>query len=146
MAYEKIKGLSAEEFRRLTGLKPDVFKQMAKVLQEAEWDRRLCGGPKRGFSVEDQLLTMLEYRYEHRTYFHIAQSRGISESSAWRIIRRCETALIKSGKFTLPGGRKALVKRNPVNEDIQPDETESPNKRSRKRRVVKLSKRKNGTR
>jgi hypothetical protein len=34
--------------------------------------------------IEDQLLMMLEYWREYRTYFDIGQARGISESAAYR--------------------------------------------------------------
>ncbi|WP_408605900.1 helix-turn-helix domain-containing protein [Mastigocladopsis repens] len=41
----------------------------------------------------------LEYWREYRTYFHIGQSWGVNESTAYRIIRKIEdilmTALIK---------------------------------------------------
>lgn len=77
MEHKKIKRLSAGAFRRLTDVKPEVFKDMVAVLQGAEDARRLRGGYKeRRLGVEDQLLMMLEYR----TYFHIGQSRGLSES------------------------------------------------------------------
>lgn len=77
MNHEKIKGLSAVAFRRLTGVKPGVFKDMAFVLQDAEDRRRLRGGYKeRRLCVEDHRLMMLEYWREYRTYFHIGQSRG----------------------------------------------------------------------
>ncbi len=50
-------------------------------------------------SVEDQVLMTLEYWREYRTYFHIGQSWGVNESTAYRIIRKIEdilmTALIK---------------------------------------------------
>lgn len=51
----------------------------------------------------------LEYLREYRTYFHIGQSYGISESSAYKAIRWIEDILIKHPDFALPG-RKALLK------------------------------------
>ncbi len=57
--------------------------------------------------MADQVLMMLEYNREYRTYFHIAQSYGLSESNAYRCIKRVEELLIRSGKFSLPG-RKVL--------------------------------------
>jgi hypothetical protein len=35
----------------------------------------------------------LEYLREYRTYFHIGQSWGVNESTAYRIIRRIEDTL-----------------------------------------------------
>ena len=146
MEYKKIKGLSAERFRRLTGVKPAVFLQMVDVLQQDENARRLRGGfKKRLLSVEDRLLLMLEYWREYRTHFHMAQSRGISESQVWKIIRRCEDVLIKSGKFALPG-RKALRQSDMSYEVILIDATESPVERPKKSSAGGIQERKSATR
>jgi hypothetical protein len=40
--------------------------------------------------VAVQLLMMLEYWREYRTYFHIGQAYGLSESAAYRNIKWCE--------------------------------------------------------
>ena len=146
MEYKKIRGLSTEKFRRLTGVKPQVFRRMADVLQEDEERRRLRGGyKKRLLSVEDRLLLMLEYWREYRTQFHIAQSRGISESQVWKIIRRCEDVLIKSGAFTLPG-KKALRQSEMSYEVILIDATESPVERPKKNSGDGIQARKSATR
>jgi len=55
----------------------------------------------------DQLLITLEYWREYRTYFLLGNSWGINESTAYRIVRKVENILIKSGLFNLPG-KKAL--------------------------------------
>ena len=60
-------------------------------------------------SLEDQVLMTLEYGREYRTYFHIGQSWGINESTAYRIIRKIEDILVSSRAFTLPG-KKNLQK------------------------------------
>ncbi|WP_445243512.1 helix-turn-helix domain-containing protein [Microcoleus sp. Pol1C5] len=39
-------------------------------------------------SLEDQVLLALQYWREYRTYFHIAQSWNINESTAFRLVRR----------------------------------------------------------
>lgn len=145
MKYEEIKSLSPEKFRRLTGVKPEVFAVMVEVLQEEEDRRRLLGGIKtRLLSVEDRLLMMLEYWREYRTYFHIAQSRGLSESQTWKIIRRCEDTLAASRKFTLPG-RKALAKKDATYEIALIDATESPIERPKKNSGVGIRAKKSGT-
>jgi Helix-turn-helix of DDE superfamily endonuclease len=46
---------------------------------------------------------------EYRTYFHISQSYGISESSAYKAVKWIEDTLIKHPDFALPG-RKELLK------------------------------------
>ncbi len=50
------------------------------------------GQPK--LSTEEQLLIALEYWREYRTYFHIAQSWGVHESSNYLV-------LLLPSKFTL---------------------------------------------
>ena len=57
-------------------------------------------------SLEDQLLMTLEYWREYRTYFHIGQSWGVNESTAYRIIRKVEDIFSNSRTFTLPGKKK----------------------------------------
>lgn len=52
---------------------------------------------------------VLEYLREYRTYFHVASSYGISESSCYRNIKWIEDTPIKHPNFELPG-RKALLK------------------------------------
>ena len=56
--------------------------------------------------MEDQVLMTLEYWREYRTYFHIGQSWGVNESTAYRIICKVEGILSNSRTFTLPGKKK----------------------------------------
>ena len=58
------------------------------------------GRSKPKLSLEDMLLMMLEYLREYRTYAHVSASYGISESSAFRIIKWIEDTLIKDGIFS----------------------------------------------
>jgi hypothetical protein len=131
MEYEKVKKLSEEEFRRLTGVKPKVFEEMAVVLRDELDERHFRGGHRSRFSAEDQLLIMLEYWREYRTQFHMAQSRGVHEKTIWRIIRECEDVLARSRKFTLPG-KKSLLKNGAQCEVVLIDATETPIERPKK--------------
>nr|NGY94897.1 hypothetical protein [Neochlamydia sp. AcF84] len=54
-------------------------------------------------SLEDMLLMALEYMREYRTYFHISQSYGVSETSAYKAVKWIEDTLIKHPDFALPG-------------------------------------------
>jgi len=74
----------------------------------------------------------LEYLREYRTYFHLGQSYGLSESACFRACRWVEDALIKNGKFSLPR-RKALLKSDAEYEVLLVDATESPIERPKKR-------------
>lgn len=73
----------------------------------------------------------LEYWREDRTYFHIAKSWGINESTAYRIIRKIEDILMKSRAFTLPG-KKKLQKSDYQIEVVVIDVTETPIERPKK--------------
>lgn len=79
---------------------------MVAVMQQAK--QQLKPGRPSKLGIEDQVLMTLEYLREYRTYFHIAQSWRIYESTAYRIIRTVEDTLIASGKFRLPGKKKLL--------------------------------------
>ena len=107
--YERIKNLNVEEFRRLTGVKPTTFQEMVEILKEAQKKKKSKGGKPNILSIEDLLLMSLEYLREYRTYFHLGQSYGISESACYRNCRWVEDSLIKSKHFSLPG-KKALLK------------------------------------
>lgn len=59
--------------------------------------------------MEDRLLMALEYMREYRTYFHVAASYGVSESSCYRNIRWIEDVLVKHPDFRLPGRKELLM-------------------------------------
>ena len=127
MRYEEIKHRSKKDFKRLTGVEHQTFKQMVAVL-ESELPN--IGRPPK-LSRADQLLMTLMYWREYRTQFHIAQAYGISESTVCRTIRKVENALVNSGEFTLPG-KKALQPSDTVIEIIVVDATEQPIERPKK--------------
>ena len=76
-------------------------------------------------------LMALEYLREYRTYFHISQSYGISESNAYKTVKWIEDTLIKHPAFALPG-RKALLKSDVEYELVLIDATETPIERPKK--------------
>lgn len=128
MSYEAIRGLSPAAFKRLTGVKPEVFTSMVGVLEEAESKKKKAGRSSK-LCLEDKLLLALSYWREYRTQFHIAASYGVHEATANRIITRVEELLIASGKFSLP-------KRREVEESdwtvVLVDVTETPIERPQK--------------
>ncbi len=129
--YAQIKNLKPAEFRRLTGVKPTVFNCMVSILKREEKRVRKRGGYDPTLILEDRLLLALEYLREYRTYFHIGQSYGVSESTAQRISRWVEDTLIKDRLFALPG-RKALLKTENIIEVALVDAAESPVERPKK--------------
>jgi hypothetical protein len=130
--YEELKQLPSEQFRRLTGVKPETFSEMVKILVGVQNNRYRKAGRKGALTIEDKLLMALEYLREYRTYFHLGRSYGLSESACYRACRWVEDTLIKSGKFSLPG-KKALLKSDMEYEVILVDASETPIERPKKK-------------
>lgn len=145
MRYESLKELRDEKFRRLTGVKRTTFEKMLDILKEADGRKKSRGGRKSKLRLEDQMLMALEYIREYRTYFHIGQSYGVSESSAYKTVKWIEDILIKHAEFRLPG-RKALLKNDVDYEVILIDATETPIERPKKRQKHFYSGKKKSTR
>ena len=68
MTYEQIKNLREKEFKRLCGVRPQLFREMVDVLKQELPKSRTRGGQQK-LSPEDQLLVALEYWREYRTIF-----------------------------------------------------------------------------
>jgi hypothetical protein len=132
MKYDQIKELPCEQFRRLTGVKQTTFEKMIEILQEEDQRKKTYGGRKNKLSLENQLLMALEYIREYRTYFHIAKSYAVSESTAYKTVRWIEDTLIKHPDFALPG-RKALLKSDMEYEVILVDASETSIERPKKK-------------
>ncbi len=131
MKYDKIKNYKDEEFRRLSGVKRSTFTKMIEILEESETKKKARGGKPNALPMEERLLMALEYLREYRTYFHVASSYGVSESSCYRNIKWIEETLIKQPDFALPG-RQALVKSDMEYEVVLIDATETPIERPKK--------------
>ncbi len=133
MRYEQLKAQSVrdEDFYRLTGVKRSTFVEMVAVLSQAEKSQKALGGKHNILTIEDRLLITLEYWREYRTYFHIAQSVGLSESSAYRNIKWCEDTLAKSRMFSL-SGKKALCCQDFIYDTVLIDASETPIQRPKK--------------
>lgn len=52
--------------------------------------KKAKGGRKNKLNEEDMLVMVLEYLREYRTYFHISQSYGVSESTAYKTVKWVE--------------------------------------------------------
>jgi hypothetical protein len=129
MTYKNIKDLKPSEFKRLCGVRPETFQAMVEVLQPILHRTGKRGGQTK-LSTEDQLLLALQYWREYRTYFHIAQSWGVHESTACRIVHKIERHLVQSQRFRLPT-RQALMS-NVQMEVVVVDVTEVPIERPKK--------------
>lgn len=117
---------------------------MVNILKEHQKEKKRQGGRNNKLSIEDMLLMRLEYIREYRTYFHISQSYGVSESSTYKTIKWVEDTLIKHPDFSLPG-RKELIKNDNEYELVLIDASESPIERPKKSKGDTILVRKNGT-
>lgn len=137
MRFDLVKELKGEAFRRLTCVRRSTFEEMAVMLFAAKCKQKAAGGKTNRLCIEDQLLMMLEYWREYRTYFHIGQSYGISESAAYRNIKWCENTLAKSKAFRLPG-RGAVAASERAFDIVLIDATETPIERPKKTKALLL--------
>ncbi len=143
MKFETVKSLDDEKFRRLTGIKKATFDRMQLILEESNKLKKVKGGRKNKLSIKDMLLMTPEYIREYGTYFHVSQSYGVSESTAYKTVRWVEDTLIKHPDFFLPG-RKALLKSDVEYDVILIDATETRIERpKRNRSIFTQEKRKN---
>ena len=131
MKYQALEKLKNEEFRRLTGIKHDTFRKLRRDFKSSRNRKKALGGKPNTLAMEDRLLMTLEYLREYRTYFHIANSYGISESACYRNIKWIEDTVVKHPDFALPG-KKALLKNNMQYEVVLIDVAESPIERPKK--------------
>jgi hypothetical protein len=129
--YEILERYNDSDFRRITGVKREIFTIMVAILEDAYKTKHMRRGRPAKLRIEDMLLATLEYLREYRTFAHIAASYGIHESNMYRTIRWVEDVLIADGIFSLPG-RKSLLKDNFAYEILLIDATESPIERPKK--------------
>jgi len=131
MNYTIAQTLSPKHFKRRFGVQPQTFKQIVNTLKPL-WRPTPQPGAKPKLVLEDRVLVALEYWREYRTYFHIASSWGVSESTVCRIVRWVEDSLMQSGRFRLPG-KKQLLQGFGRPEVVVVDVTETPIERPKRR-------------
>ena len=133
MFWSQIESLPDKRFKRLTGVKREVFLQMldAVKIYQGEKRKHAARGRPAKLSLEDKLLVMLMYYREYRTQEHIGMTYGISESRVCEIIQDMENILIKDKRFHLPG-KKKLLELSPDIEVVLIDVAESPIERPKK--------------
>ena len=134
--YKKVNKLSDIEFKRVTGVPRDTFALMKAVVTKHYQKNKAKGGRKKDHTPSDQILMMLEYYREYRTYKHMAVDYSTSESTVCYTVKNIEEILLSDGNFHLP----SLKKSRSVNEDnieaIVIDVTESPCERPKKSKNI----------
>jgi hypothetical protein len=129
--YEKSKNLSSKNFKRIIGVKRNIFNEMAIVLAMSFALKHKQGGRNPKLSIENQLMLTLEYWRQYVTFAELGFNYGVAESTAHDIVEWVEDVLVKSGKFALPG-KKALLDERGL-EIVLLDVTESPIERPQKK-------------
>ncbi len=131
MNYTIAQTLSPKHFKRRFGVQRNTFRQMVNTLHPL-WRPVPKPGAKPKLGIEDRVLVALEYWRESRTYFHIGSSWGVSEASVCRIVHWVEDALMRSGRFRLPG-KKQLLQGFAKPQVVVLDVTETPIERPKRR-------------
>lgn len=131
MFYKEVESLKPTLFKRLTGVKKEVFLQMLDCITRFKQQNRkhASRGKPPKLSYADKLLLLLMYYREYRSQFHIGITYGIAESSVCEIISEMERILIQDKRFHLPG--KKVLRENKF-EVVLVDVTESPVERPKK--------------
>jgi hypothetical protein len=110
--YEKVIKLSHSKFKRCTVVSKFVFELMILVVTSAESVRKKKQGRTNVLSIPNQLILLLEYYREYRTFFHLGLDYGLNESNVQRNIEKIEGILLKSGYFRLAGKRVLSVSKD----------------------------------
>jgi len=131
--YSKVKNLTDKDFKRVVGVKKETFKDMLKVVRQHYKNKKAKGGTNRALSATDELLMMLEYYREYRTFQHIGIDYGVSESTAHYIVTKIEKVLIKDSQFHLQSLKQSIPQEDANKLDITVvDVTESQCERPKK--------------
>ena len=141
--YEKASKLKDEDFKQIIGVKRALFDEMTVVLREAYAEKHKRRGRHSKLSVEDQLFLSMKYWRQYVTQKELAFEFDVGEATAHDTIIWVENALIKSGKFSLPG-KKALLEDAEI-EIVLVDVTESPVERPKKNNGNGILGKRNGT-
>lgn len=134
---KKVNKLNNEEFKRVTGVTRETFKLMVKTVIKYYKGKKAKGGRKSDHTPSDQVLMMLEYYREYRTFKSIGVDYNTSESTAHYVVTKIENILIKDERFHI----SSLKKQREINEEkeeevIIVDVTKSPCERPKKTKKI----------
>jgi len=145
--YDKIKDLSAKDFKLITGVTPEIFHKMLEVLRKKYAEEHAQGG-RPGLPVEIRLTLALEYWREYRSFRHMAVSHQIKKSAINNAVLWVEDVLSASDEFMLQD-LKERFKPNEENESeitvILIDVEEQPRERPKYDQKESYSGKKNNT-
>ena len=107
---------------------------MVRLVKDKKADKKKPGCPSK-LRIEDQVLMVIQYGREYRSYYHIGLDWGVSESTVCRTVHKIENILIRSRKFSLPG-KKSLLNSSLDTDLIIMDVMESPIERPTKHQKI----------
>lgn len=90
--------LTDAQFKRVLGISRPLFAELLSYLQTFQSPR---GRPCK-LEAEAQLTLSLTYWRDYSSLLTLGSQYGISETSAWRVVRRVEDRLLQSGLLSLP--------------------------------------------
>ena len=105
MRCDSVKELQGAAFRRLTGVQRSTFEAWWRLLFAAKCKQKAAGGKPNTLCIEDQLLMMLEYWREYRTYFHIGQLTGSAKAPHTVTSNGAKIRWPKAKSFGCPAAR-----------------------------------------
>jgi hypothetical protein len=128
--FWRAKKLTSKKFKRMTGVSRQTFELIVDLVKASKKKKKKPGRrPK--LIVESQVLMVIQYWREYRTYYHIGLDWGLSESAVCPPVLKIENILISSSSFSLPG-QKELLKMSRQEDLVVMDVTESPIERPKK--------------
>lgn len=139
MRWKTARKYEGPQFKRLVGVERETFDIMVSELKRLKpASKHKIPGKKRGpkpklIAAEEVLMVLMYYR-EYRTFFHLGSDYGISEAQCWRLVTQTEKLLLKSSLFHLPG-KKSLLADDTQWEVILVDVAESAIERPKKNNV-----------
>jgi|SRR5208283_1930900 hypothetical protein len=147
MRWKTARTYKGAKFKRLVGVERETFDIMVSELKRLKpaSKHKIPGkkrGPKPKLIAADEVLMVLMYYREYRTFFHLGSEYGLSEVQCWRLVTQTEKLLIKSPLFHLPG-KKTLLTDDTQWEVVLVDVAESAIERPKKNNdSITLEKRK----
>lgn len=93
MKYEELKGLNDTKFKRLVGVKREIFEFQVAVLKDALKKKHKHGGRLPKLTIEDILLLMYGYLRDYTTFVKLGMYFNLDESNAYRWIIWSESIL-----------------------------------------------------
>lgn len=125
--------ISENNFRRSCGVKQNTFNELLTKLSRVVVNKK--SGPHKALSLKKQLQLTLDYLRNYNTLLVTGLKYGVSESTAWRVVRFIEDHLALAGVCKLPG-KKGFT--TDADESFTVDATECPIERPQRKPKARI--------